>query len=46
MRRSLEYAGKQGIPFVIVIGKDEIKAGKVKIRNMEDGTEKELDLNE
>jgi histidyl-tRNA synthetase len=44
LRKSLEYAAKQSIPFVIVLGEDEIKAGKVKIRNMEDGTEKEVDI--
>jgi histidyl-tRNA synthetase len=44
LRKSLEYANKQGIPFVIVIGEDEIKSGKVKIKNMESGSEKEIDI--
>jgi len=42
LRKSLEYAGKQGIPFVIVIGEDEIKNGKVRIRNMKEGNEEEI----
>lgn len=44
LRKSLEYADKQKIPFVIVIGEDEIKSGKVKIKNMESGCEKEIDI--
>lgn len=42
LRKSLEYAGKQGIPFVIIIGEDEMKIGKVKIKNMEEGKETEV----
>jgi histidyl-tRNA synthetase len=44
LRKSLEYAGKQGIPFVIVIGEDEIKNEKVRIRNMKEGNEEEIDM--
>lgn len=44
LRKSLEYAAKQGIPFVIVIGEDEIKNGIVRIRDMKEGTEKETSI--
>lgn len=44
LRKSLEYASKQQIPFVIVIGEDEIRTGKVRIKNMMEGTEKETDI--
>ncbi|ERI89509.1 anticodon binding domain protein, partial [Clostridiales bacterium oral taxon 876 str. F0540] len=44
LRKSLEYAGKQGIPFVIIVGEDEVKRGKVRIKNMKDGFETEIDL--
>lgn len=44
LRKSLEYASKQQIPFVIVIGEDEIRDGKVRIKNMIEGTEKETDI--
>lgn len=46
LRKSLEYAAKQGIPFVIVIGEDEIKNGIVRIRDMKEGTEKETCIND
>lgn len=44
IRKSLEYASKQKIPFVIVIGEDEIKSGKVRIRNMGNGSEEDVDI--
>lgn len=44
LRKSLDYASKQQIPFVIVIGEDEIRAGKVRIKNMMEGTEKGTDI--
>ncbi|GIM30286.1 histidine--tRNA ligase 1 [Clostridium polyendosporum] len=44
LRKSLEYAGKQEIPFVIVIGEDEIKNGKVRIKNMKESTDEEIDI--
>ncbi|WP_246579095.1 histidine--tRNA ligase [Alkaliphilus flagellatus] len=44
--KSLEYAGKQQIPFVIVLGEDEIKTGKVRIRDMKRGSETEILMDE
>jgi histidyl-tRNA synthetase len=46
LKKSLEYASKQGIPYVIVIGEDEMKSRKVKIKNMEEGTEAEVTMDE
>lgn len=46
LRKSLEYAGKQGIPFVIIIGENEMKIGRVKIKNMEDGKETEATIDQ
>lgn len=45
LRKSIEYAGKQKIPFVVVIGEDEMKCGRVRVRNMKDGIETEIDIN-
>lgn len=48
MRRSLskelDYANSKGIPFLIVLGEKEISAGKIKIRDMKTGNEKEFAL--
>lgn len=46
LKKSLEYADKQGIPYVIIIGEDEIKTGKVKIKNMKNYTEIEAGIDE
>ena len=40
--KNLNYANQFGIPFVIIIGEDEIKKGKFKLRDMSSGEEKDL----
>ena len=32
----MSYAGKLGIPFVLLLGEDEINQGKVSLKNMTD----------
>ncbi len=44
LKAKMKYADKLEIPFVIVIGEDEIKSGIVKIKNMITGNEKESDI--
>ena len=46
LKAKLKYADKLKIPYVIVIGEDEISSGKVKIRNMKTGEEKETEISE
>jgi histidyl-tRNA synthetase len=41
LKAKMKYADKLQIPYVIVIGEDEIQSGKVKIKNMITGEEKE-----
>ena len=41
----MKYADKLEIPYVIVIGEDEINSGIVKIKNMKTGEEKETEIN-
>ena len=36
----IKLADKQGIPFIICVGQDEIKSGLYKVKNMESGEEK------
>ena len=43
-RAQMKYAGKTGIPFLLVLGDDEISSGKAKLKAMADGTEKEIEL--
>jgi len=42
---SLDYASKIGVPYVIFLGKEEIKKKKIKLRDMKTGKERLLSLN-
>ena len=46
LKKQLDYANKKMIPFVIVIGSDEIKDGQLTIKNMEKGEQEKLLLNQ
>ena len=46
LKAKFKYADKLKIPYVIVIGEDEIKTQTIKLKNMETGEEKELPLEE
>jgi histidyl-tRNA synthetase len=43
-KAQMKYAGKQGIPYLAVIGDDELGSGEVKIKYMADGTETPVKL--
>ncbi len=40
----LKYAGKTGVPYLMVLGDDEIASQKSRIKNMKDGVQTEIDL--
>ena len=40
--KQLKYADKKGIPYVAIIGLDEIKKNVIKLKNMKTGEQKEL----
>jgi histidyl-tRNA synthetase len=44
--KNLEYASKYEIPYVIIIGKYELKQNKIKLRDMKTGKEKLLSVTE
>ncbi len=44
MKKKLNYANKQNVPFVILIGEDEIKSEKYTLKNMETGAQQQLIL--
>ena len=46
LKAKFKYADKLEIPYVIVIGDDEIKLNKVKLKNMKNGEEKEINMEE
>jgi histidyl-tRNA synthetase len=42
----LKSAGKRGIKYALIIGEDEIQAQRVNVKNLQDGSEKKLLLDE
>jgi histidyl-tRNA synthetase len=43
--KALSWADKNSIPYVIVIGENEINTGKIEIRDMINSTNIEMDMN-
>lgn len=46
LEKQLKYADAKGIPYVVIIGPEEIKQGIVKLKNMVDKTQESLTLDE
>ena len=46
LKAKFKYADKLEIPYVIVLGEDEIKANEVTLKNMKTGNEKKLPMDE
>ena len=46
MKAQMKYADKIGAKFSMVLGDNELESGKAKLRDMEDGTEKEILIDE
>ena len=46
LKKSMSYANKMNIPYVIVIGEDEIASGKINLKNMDSGENMEFAIND
>ncbi len=46
LKKALAYADKEGIPFVVIVGEDELKRGRVVLRDMRSGEQRELKIEE
>ncbi len=46
IKKQFKYANSLGIPYVIVIGEDEVKNGTISLKNMETGDQCELTIDE
>jgi len=44
IKKQMNYANKKGVPFVIMIGENEINEGKYQLKNMETGEQSALDF--
>lgn len=46
IKKSFDYANKENIPYVIVLGENEIKENKVTIKNMKESTQETIEQEE
>lgn len=46
MKKQMNYANKKGVEFVIMIGENEIKSGKISVKQMSTGNQKEITVSE
>lgn len=46
IKKSFDYANKENIPYVIVLGENEIKENKITIKNMKESTQETLEVEE
>ncbi len=46
LKKQLQYAAKRNIPFVVMAGEDEMKAQKFTLKNMQEGSQTQLDFEE
>ena len=46
LKKQLEYADRKGIPFVVVIGSNEMETGQLTLKNMTTGEQQSLPINE
>lgn len=46
MEKQLKYANSKGIPFAVILGPDEVKGGKIVLKNLDYRTQESLTLDE
>ena len=46
VRKSMKYANSLNVPYVIIIGEDELKTNKIRLRCMATGNENEFDIDD
>ena len=39
MKKQMNYANKKGIPYVVLVGEDEMNSGLLTVKNMGDGSQ-------
>jgi histidyl-tRNA synthetase len=46
LKKQLDYANSKGIPFVVLVGSDEMASGKLSLKNMQSGTQQQVSIDE
>jgi histidyl-tRNA synthetase len=44
MKKQLDYANRRNVPFVVVVGEEEMTSGLLTLKNMVSGEQQKLDL--
>jgi histidyl-tRNA synthetase len=44
MKKQMTYANRRGIPFVVLVGEEELNSGMFTLKNMTSGEQKKLQL--
>lgn len=46
MKKQMNYANKKGIPYVVLVGEDEMKTGQLTVKNMNEGSQTSQSIEE
>ena len=46
MKKQMNYANKKGVQYVVLVGEDEMTSGTLTVKNMTDGTQKNMKIQE
>ncbi|MEX2380284.1 MAG: histidine--tRNA ligase, partial [Vicingaceae bacterium] len=46
MKKQMKYADQKNIPYVLVVGDEEMKSGQLSLKNMKTGEQEKIDFNE
>jgi histidyl-tRNA synthetase len=46
MKKQMEYANRRGIPYVVIIGSDELQRSAATLKNMRTGEQREVGFDE
>ncbi|AEH25032.1 histidine--tRNA ligase [Pyrococcus yayanosii] len=44
LRKALDYAGRLGVPYVVLVGKKDLAEGRVTVRDMESGEQRTVEI--
>ena len=46
MKKQMKYANDKNIPFVVMVGEDEMNSGQLSLKNMENGEQSKVSVEE
>lgn len=46
MKKQMKYADQKNIPYVVVVGEEEMKSGRISFKNMQSGEQEKVNFNE